>query len=105
MGAGSELQWALDAAKDLGAGVRVVSMPCFERFDRMSAEYKESVLPLSCAKRVAIEAGVTGLWHKYTGLHGAVIGTDKFGFSAPGDVVMKAFGITKDNVISIAKGL
>ena len=105
LGAGSELQWAVDAAKDLGPGVRVVSMPCFERFDRMSAEYKESVLPLSCAKRVAIEAGVTGLWYKYVGLHGVVIGTDKFGFSAPGDIVMKAFGITKDNVVSIAKGL
>jgi transketolase len=105
LGAGSELQWALAAAKELGAGVRVVSMPCFERFDRMSAEYKESVLPLSCAKRVAIEAGVTGLWHKYTGLHGSVIGTDKFGFSAPGEVVMAAFGITVPNLVSIAKGL
>ena len=105
LGAGSELQWAIDAAKELGAGVRVVSMPCFERFDRMSAEYKESVLPLSCAKRVAIEAGVTGLWYKYVGLHGAVIGTDKFGFSAPGDIVMKAFGITKDNVVAVAKGI
>lgn len=105
LGAGSELQWAVDAAKELGAGVRVVSMPCFERFDRMSAEYKESVLPLSCAKRVAIEAGVTGLWYKYVGLHGAVIGTDKFGFSAPGDIVMKAFGITKDNVVTIAKSI
>ena len=105
LGAGSELQWAVDAAKELGAGVRVVSMPCFERFDRQTQEYKDTVLPLSCTKRVAIEAGVTGLWHKYTGLHGKVIGTDKFGFSAPGDTVMKAFGITKDNVVAIAKSL
>jgi transketolase len=105
LSAGSELQWACDAAKELGAGVRVVSMPCMERFDRQSAEYKAEVLPASCVKRVAIEAGVTGLWHKYTGLDGAVIGTDKFGFSAPGDIVMAAFGITTDNLSSVAKGL
>jgi len=105
LGAGSELQWAMDAAKELGEGVRVVSMPCFERFDRQSAEYKESVLPLSCSKRLAIEAGVTGLWYKYVGLHGKVIGTDKFGFSAPGDTVMKAFGINSANVVEVAKTL
>ena len=79
--------------------------PCFERFDRQSAEYKESVLPSSCTKRVAIEAGVSGLWYKYVGLHGKAIGTDKFGFSAPGDTVMKEFGITVDNLVSVAKSL
>lgn len=105
LGAGSELQWAMDAAKELGAGVRVVSMPCFERFDRQSAEYKASVLPASCTKRAAIEAGVTGLWYKYVGLDGKVIGTDKFGFSAPGDTVMKVFGINAANLVEVAKSL
>jgi len=105
LGSGSELQWAVDAAKELGPGVRVVSLPCFEIFDRQSVEYKESVLPSSCTKRLAIEAGVTGLWYKYVGLAGKVIGTDKFGFSAPGDTVMKEFGITKDNVVAVAKTL
>jgi len=105
LAAGSELQWAIDAAKLLGAGVRVVSMPCFERYDRQSAEYKEFVLPLSCEKRVAIEAGVSGLWHKYVGLRGKVIGTDAFGFSAPGDTVMKEFGINTQRVIEVAKSL
>jgi len=105
LSSGSELQWAIDAAKELGAGVRVVSVPCMERFDRQSAEYKESVLPSSVTKRVAIEAGVSGLWYKYVGLNGKVIGTDKFGFSAPGDVVMKEFGITKENVVAVAKSL
>jgi len=105
LGAGSELQWAVDAAKVLGPGVRVVSVPCFERFDRQSDDYKNSVLPASCTKRLAIEAGVTGLWYKYVGLNGKVIGTDKFGFSAPGDTVMKAFGINADNVVSVAKTL
>jgi transketolase len=105
LASGSELQWAIDAAKELGSGVRVISMPCFERFDRQSAEYRESVLPSSCTKRVAIEAGVTGLWYKYVGLNGKVIGTDAFGFSAPGDTVMKHFGINKDNLVNIAKSL
>jgi len=105
LAAGSELQWAVDAAKELGPGVRVVSMPCFERFDRQSADYKEAVLPKACTKRVAIEAGVSGLWYKYVGLNGKVIGTDKFGFSAPGDTVMKEFGITKDNLVAVAKTL
>jgi transketolase len=80
-------------------------MPCFERFDRQSPEYKHSVLPPTVTKRLAIEAGVTGLWYKYVGLEGIVIGTDKFGFSAPGDTVMKAFGITKENVVEKAKTL
>ena len=105
LGAGSELQWAVDAAKAIGPSVRVVSVPCFERFDRQSQEYKDSVLPSSCRKRVAIEAGVTGLWWKYVGLDGKVIGTDKFGFSAPGDTVMAAFGMNANNVADVAKSL
>merc|ERR1711968_187269 len=105
MASGSELQWAMDAAKELGAGVRVVSMPCFERFDRQTDAYKAEVLPSSCTKRVAIEAGVTGLWHKYIGLDGTVIGTDKFGFSAPGDVVMNTFGINTENIVKAVKAL
>jgi len=105
LGSGSELQWALDAAKDLGDGVRVVSMPCFERFDRQDAAYKGEVLPSSCTKRVAIEAGVSGLWYKYVGLDGKVIGTDKFGFSAPGDTVMAAFGMNAENLVEVAKSM
>jgi len=105
LASGSELSLALDASRELGSGVRVVSMPCFERFDRQSTEYKESVLPSTCTKRVAIEAGITGLWYKYVGLTGKVIGTDEFGFSAPGEVVMEAFGITVDNIVATAKSL
>jgi len=105
LGSGSELQWALDAAKDLGDGVRVVSMPCFERFERQDAAYKAEVLPSSCTKRLAIEAGVSGLWYKYVGLDGKVIGTDKFGFSAPGDTVMEAFGMNAKNVVEVAKSM
>jgi transketolase len=100
---GSELQHAVNAAKELGAGTRVVSMPCTERFDRQDAAYRESVLPTSVRKRVAIEAGVTGLWYKYVGLDGTVIGIDRFGISAPGDVVMKELGITAAHVVAAAK--
>merc|ERR1711871_255209 len=105
LSAGSELQWACDAAKELGPGTRVVSMPCMERFDRQSAAYKEEVLPASCTARTAIEAGVTPFWYKYVGLNGKVIGTDAFGFSAPGDIVMKEFGITTENLVKEAKSL
>merc|ERR1711972_1182744 len=102
---GSELQWAMDVAKELGTFVRVVSMPCFERFDRQSAAYKAEVLPPSVTLRVAIEAGVSHMWYKYVGLDGKVIGTDQFGFSAPGSIVMDAFGINAKNVVESAKAI
>jgi transketolase len=100
---GSELQHAMAAAAELGDGVRVVSLPCFELFDRQSAEYRESVLPSSCTRRIAIEAGVTGLWWKYVGSAGKVLGIDRFGLSAPGNTAMKELGMTKDHVIAAAK--
>ena len=100
---GSELQHAMAAAEELGDGVRVVSLPCFELFDRQSPEYRESVLPASCTKRIAIEAGVTGLWWKYVGTQGKVLGIDRFGMSAPGNTAMQELGMTKDHVIAAAK--
>lgn len=105
IGSGSELQHAVEAAKALGSGVRVVSLPSMEIFERQSAEYKESVLPASCTKRVSIEAGVTGLWYKYVGLSGKAIGIDRFGLSAPGDTVMKEMGMTAQTVIDAVKSL
>src|SRR6266480_1895844 len=102
---GSELQHALAAAKELGAGVRVVSMPCFERFNRQSEEYREEVLPKSCRKRVAIEAGVTKIWYQYVGIDGKVVGLHEFGLSAPGVQVMKERGIDAEHVIAAAKSL
>jgi len=81
---GSEVQHALKAAADM-PGARVVSMPCMSAFERQSDEYKESVLPSSCTKRIAMEAGVSGLWYKYAS---KVVGVDRFAFSAPGDIVM-----------------
>merc|ERR1712084_77775 len=91
---GSEVQHALEAAKDM-PGARVVSMPCMELYERQSEEYKESVLPASCTKRIAMEAGVSGLWYKYAS---KVVGVDRFGFSAPGDIVMSELGMTPENL-------
>lgn len=78
--------------------VRIVSMPCMERFDRQDAAYRESVLPAACTKRIAIEAGVSGLWWKYVGTQGQIIGIDRFGISAPGATVFKELGITAEAV-------
>jgi len=102
---GSELQHAMNAANQLGNGVRVVSLPCFERFERMPWEYRESILPSWCKKRVAIDAGVTGLWYKYVGTEGKVIGIERFGLSAPGDVAMKELGITTEHLVEVAKAM
>merc|ERR1712125_45141 len=90
---GSEVQHALEAAKDM-PGARVVSMPCMEVYERQSDEYKASVLP-SETKTIAMEAGVTGLWYKYAD---KVVGVDRFGFSAPGDIVMKELGMSPEGL-------
>ncbi len=105
IGTGSELQHAIAAAAEIGAGARVVSMPCFDRFDRQPADYRDDVLPPSCKRRVAIEAGVTDLWYKYVGSEGRVIGIDRFGLSAPGDTVMEQLGMTPAAVIAAASEL
>ncbi len=105
MSCGSELQHALAAAKELGDGARVVSMPCFERFNRQSEKYRDEVLPKSCRKRVAIEAGVTEIWYQYVGLDGKVVGLHEFGLSAPGAEVMKERGIDAKHVVEAAKSL
>jgi len=105
LGSGSEVQHAVAAAKTLGDGVRVVSVPSFHRFDLQSQAYKDEVLPPSCRQRVAIEAGVTGLWYKYVGLDGKVVGIDRFGISAPGGKVMEVLGITAQAVVDAAKSL
>jgi transketolase len=102
---GSELQHALAAAKELGEGARVVSMPCFERFNRQPQQYREEILPNRCRKRVAIEAGVPEIWYEYVGLDGKVIGLHDFGLSAPGTEVMKERGIDAQHVIETAKSL
>jgi len=108
VGTGSELELARLAAMKLaeeGVQARVVSMPCFEVFKRQPLEYREGVLPSWCRRRVVVEAGSTEHWRCIAGLDGAVVGIDRFGESAPGEVLMKHFGFTVENVVAAAKAL
>ncbi len=105
MATGSELPHAINAAKEIGSGVRVVSIPCFERFEKQSSEYKEGILPPSCTKRIAIEAGVSDTWFRHLGTDGKAICIDQFGMSAPGNTVMKELGISVENIVSVASTL
>ena len=105
MASGSELQHVVSIAERLGAGVRVVSMPSMEIFEQQTEVYREKVLPTSCQKRLAVEAGVTHLWYRYVGNQGKVLGIDRFGLSAPGDQVMTELGIDKEAVYREAKKL
>ena len=105
---GSEVHLAVEAATKLnleGTPTRVVSMPCTDLFDRQSGEYKETVLPRSVTKRVAVEALAKDTWYKYVGLDGAVVGMDSFGESAPASDLFSYFNITTDAVYNVAKGL
>jgi transketolase len=105
LASGSELQHALKAAEELGPGTRVVSVPCFERFERQDAAYKESVLPDAIRRRVSIEAGVSDPWFRYVGLDGRTVSIDRFGMSAPGAKVMEALGMTSAKVVEAARAL
>ena len=99
---GSEVELALKAADELkaaGKNIRVVSMPSTNIFDAQDADYRESVLPSSVTKRVAVEAGVTDGWWKYVGTNGKVVGLDRFGESAPAGQLFKEFGFTVENVV------
>jgi len=104
LASGSEVEHAMAAAAKLGDGIRVVSMPCMDVFNKQSAAYKEEVLPKSCTKRVAIEAGVGAYWYQYVGLDGKVVSVERFGFSAPGNIVMKELGMTADNLVKECEG-
>ncbi|MEO8205790.1 MAG: transketolase [Chthoniobacterales bacterium] len=105
LASGSELQHAMKAADELGAGVRVVSLPCFERFERQTEAYKEEVLPKSCRKRVSIEAGISDPWFRYIGLDGKSVGINRFGMSGPGPQVMEELGMTAASVVKAVKSL
>ena len=105
---GSEVALALEAHDRLvteGVRSRVVNMASMQLFARQNADYRESVLPLACSSRVAIEAGVTFGWHRWVGDGGIVIGLDHYGASAPAGTLFKEFGFTADNVVARAKSL
>ena len=96
----------MEAVRDLGyeKKIRVVSMPCTERFDQQSKAYKEKVLGKDIL-RLAIEASYDDWWIKYVGLEGKVIGMKEFGESAPGDVLQKHFGFDKESLMKVIDSL
>ncbi|HSH14258.1 MAG TPA: transketolase C-terminal domain-containing protein, partial [Desulfurivibrionaceae bacterium] len=100
---GSEVELAMNAAKALsekGRKIRVVSMPAVDVFEAQDQAYRQQVLPDSVTARVVVEAGVTGLWHKYARDKGKIIGLDRFGESAPAELLFKEFGFTVENVVN-----
>ena len=101
---GSEVHLALAAREELqadGISARVVSMPCWELFDRQSQQYREEVLPPSVKARVAVEQASTLGWDRYVGDHGAVVGMHTFGASAPLKQLLVKFGFTPDRVAQV----
>jgi len=106
MGSGSEVQWCVDAVEPLakdGIQARVVSMPCWELFERQDRKYRDEVLPPTVTARVAIEQAATMGWDRYVGLAGLVIGMRSFGASAPIEDLLPEFGFTTDNVVETAR--
>ncbi len=85
--------------------VRVVSLPSWELFDAQPREYRDAVLPPSVGARLAVEAGVPQGWHRYVGDRGDVLGVERFGASAPGEVMLREYGFTVDNVCARALAL
>jgi len=103
---GSEVAVALAAREELakeGVSARVVSMPCWELFAEQPAAYRDSVLPPDRKRRVSVEAGVTFGWREWIGDRGVAVGIDRFGASAPGEVIMEKLGITPAAVVAAAK--
>jgi transketolase len=98
---GSELHLAVAAQEELARRnirARVVSMPSWRLYDKQPQEYRDSVLPPQVTRRLAIEAGSPLGWHRYVGSGGDILGVDRFGASAPGEVVLREFGFTVENV-------
>jgi transketolase len=103
---GSELQLAFGAAETLegeGIATRVVSLPCWERFEAQDQAYRDSVLPASVRKRVGVEIGVTLGWDRWVGDEGAIVGLDHFGASAPAGTIFEKFGFTVDRVADVGR--
>ncbi len=108
LASGSEVHVALDSTKELeknGLGVRVVSMPSWELFEKQDEDYQKKVLPSEIKARVAIEAGTNQGWHRYVGDRGEIIGIERFGASAPSTILFEKFGITSTRVVQKALSL
>ncbi len=106
IGTGSEVQLCIKARDILlseGVAARVVSIPCWEIFDRQPQAYRDAVLPPNVKARVAVEAAVPFGWERYVGERGRVVGMTRFGASAPGEVLMQKFGFTGEHVAEVAR--
>jgi transketolase len=106
IGTGSELQLCVGAAERLeqeGTPTRVVSLPCWERFDAQGTAYRDAVLPPAVRRRVSVEMGVSLGWERWVGEEGAIIGVDHFGASAPAGTILERFGFTVDRVVDVAR--
>lgn len=102
------MQLAVAAAERLaaeGVKARLVSMPCWELFDLQADTYRDEVLSPNVKTRLAVEAGSPMGWHKYVGDHGDIVGLERFGASAPAEIVMRELGFTSENVLMRAKAL
>ncbi len=105
---GSELQLAVHAAEALeadGIPTRVVSLPCWERFEAQDATYRDEVLPPAVRRRVTVEAGVSLGWERWAGDEGAIIGIDHFGASAPAGTIFREFGFTAERVADAGRAV
>ena len=105
---GSEVSLTMEARETLqaeGVPTRVVSLPCWELFEEQSRAYRDEVLPPAITARVSVEAGVPQGWDRYVGSSGSVIGLDRFGASAPGDVALRELGFNLENVLKHARAL
>jgi transketolase len=105
---GSEVSIALEAHNQLtneGVACRVVSIPCWDLFDAQPQSYKDTVLPPGVKARVSVEAGSKLGWERYVGLDGAIIGLNRFGASAPGEIVMRELGFTPEHIVKVAKSI
>ena len=105
---GSEVSIALEAHNQLtreGVASRVVSMPCWDLFQAQPQSYKDTVLPPGVKARVSVEAGSTLGWERYVGLEGAIIGLNRFGASAPGEIVMRELGFTPEHIVKVARSI
>lgn len=103
---GSEVSMAVAAAaklEEVGIPVQVVSMPCIEAFKKQSIEYRNQVLPPNLKARVSVEAGVTTGWREWTGDQGQAVGLDRYGASAPAELLFQEFGLTVDAVVEAVK--
>lgn len=99
---GSEIMIAIEAAKIMkkqNISVRVVSMPCCELFKKQDANYRESVLPSRITRRIAIEAAQPDYWYQFVGFQGDIVGINRFGSSAPWEVVYRKYGFTPEHVV------